>query len=240
MQKIISAVLLGASITLAGWVGPAEAWWSHGNNTHAELLFLSSDVMGPMGRAETQAMRQGAADPDEGRLFKDHSATKRRSIDSYCAAVRTLFRAALRNDQSQFPMVGRRMARSMHYLQDRGDPTKGFSSGRTRHLRGVAHQLLVQGGFKRGSVWRRSVAYHRGQVQRANLDFIYTHIARVREQLHNQIARAYQLGGPERDQRIYGFLVESFAVIKACQDRMFTLFQLELDHYRHKRGRCYP
>lgn len=211
---------------------PANAWYTRVHNrpgqrpTHFLLAQLSSGAMIHFGFYSQEAVYLGSNEPDDHGL-QDHTASARRSSDSFDAAARTCA-------QGQKKLAVRRLARSFHYLQDVGDPTDYLHGDRKTHVRLMAHQMLSsQPPVQSIRHWQGAYNYFQGKVAGMNLQTTLGYAERVGKQIGTGINGIYddwyrrrqpQSEIPTRERMVQMRLLEAFGLLVACQDRMVVLF----------------
>lgn len=154
-----------------------------------------------------------------------HGQTSKRARNSFCAALKPW----LEGDRA---WAARRLARAFHYLQDHGDPTDQIHGKRRDHVRNLAYQILPEEDrpILNAHLWNVLLRQQQSLINKMNYDQMMNHLgsyAKTIGQTINQHYDRYRQGSPERDALVENELLKIIACIKACQDRLISLFALE-------------
>ncbi len=235
-----------ASLSAASFAAvPAIAWWSGNDNNHQALARLSKDQIDAVfkdidPRERTKALNLAADKPDLGKKFyniADHEA-KRRISGTLCAAV---------NDKNRTEAL-KRLVIGFHYLADNGDITERWQQDIFRYIacrmllgddckaaRNTEGEKFMQefrnsgeysDDWKKSMEWGMISSYWDDKMKTVeNSDGLIDNLRNMANTRHSMLKMAYE----EKNFALLRLtFIEAFACIRACQNRLTTLFTKEL------------
>jgi hypothetical protein len=220
-------------------------------NNHAAFTMLSEDALREAHLYNEEVLKEGSNRPDHHRTLDHYTANKERAQNAFCGAV-TPYR------EKNYSVAAHQIANSFHYLQDRGDPTKFLDDllhgGRKDRVRNLTKDLLENTDDP--LLTNKHHRYHSRFIETLqkegikiskyeSRDDIFKKLQDTKEEkekIIKDIILEEKKEGKHKEgkanKKIPEALIDSMAVIVACQNQWIVLLKEEAEGHSTGTRRC--